>query len=97
MRKYEVMYIVNASLDDDARQAVMDKMHNVITENGGNVVNVDVEHWGLKEFAYPIEHMTKGYYVVLTFEADNDALKEFDRKMHIESSIVRFMITRIEA
>ena len=96
MKKYEVMYIVNASLDDDARQEVMDRMNGVITENGGNIVKVDVENWGLREFAYPIEHMTKGYYVLVTFEADNDALKEFDRKMHIESSIVRFMITKLE-
>lgn len=96
MRKYEVMYIVNASLEDDARQAVMDKMHNVITDNGGKIVNIDEENWGLKDFAYPIDHMTKGYYAVVTFEADNDALKEFDRKMHIESAIIRYMIIKVE-
>ena len=96
MRKYEVMYIVNASLDDATRQEVMERMHAVIVDNGGKIINVDEANWGLRDFAYPIEDMTKGYYVVLTFEADNVALKEFDRKMHIESSIIRFMTIKTE-
>ena len=90
MRKYEVMYIVNAALEDAKRQEVMDTMHAIITDNGGSIENVD--EWGVKEFAYEIEDMKKGYYVVLTMNADNAALNEFDRLMHINSNIVRYMI-----
>lgn len=95
MRKYEVMYIVNASLDDAARQEVIDQMHKVVTDNRGNVLNVDA--WGLKEFAYRIEDMTKGYYMVITIEADNDCIAEFDRLMRINNNIVRYMIVKQEA
>ena len=95
MRKYEVMYIVNASLEDAARQATIEKMHAILTNNGATIVNVDEK--GLQEFAYPIENMKKGYYVVTTFDAENDALKEFERLMRIESGIVRFLITRLDA
>ena len=49
---------------------------------------------GLKEFAYRIEDMTKGYYVVVTFEADNATVKEFDRLARINANVVRFMIIR---
>ncbi|MFI3284716.1 MAG: 30S ribosomal protein S6 [Erysipelotrichaceae bacterium] len=95
MRKYEVMYIVNASLDDAKRQEVMESTHAIITNNGGNIVNVD--DWGVKEFAYEIENMTKGYYVVVTLEADNAALAEYDRLMHINANIVRYMIINKDA
>ncbi|SJZ37709.1 30S ribosomal protein S6 [Anaerorhabdus furcosa] len=92
MRKYEVMYIVNASLEDAKRQEVIESMHGIITNGGGKIVNVD--EWGVKEFAYRIEDMTKGYYMVVTFEADNETVKEFERLMRINANIVRFMIVK---
>ena len=95
MRKYEVMYVLNASMDDAARQAEMDSIHAIITTNGGNIVKTDV--WGVKEFAYEIEIMTKGFYVVTTFEAENAALNEFNRLMRINKNVVRFLTIKQEA
>ena len=60
MKKYEIMYIVNASLDDAAFKTVSDRLHATITENGGSIDKVD--DWGVKEFAYEIDHMKKGHY-----------------------------------
>lgn len=94
MRKYEVMYIVNASLDDAARQDVINGLHAIITNNGGSIVKVD--EWGTKEFAYRIEDMTKGYYVVLNIEAEPAAVKEFDRLARINSNVVRHLILNLE-
>ncbi len=94
MRKYEVMYIVNASLDDAARQAVITTLHAIITDNGGTIVKID--DWGVKEFAYRIEDMTKGYYVVLNIEAEPATVKEFDRLARINSNVVRHMILNLE-
>lgn len=95
MRKYEVMYVLNASMDDAARQAEMESIHAIITTNGGNIVKTDV--WGVKEFAYEIENMTKGFYVVTTFEAENAALNEFNRLMRINKNVVRFLTIKQEA
>ena len=50
----------------------------------------------MKEFAYPIEDMTKGYYVVITINANNDAIKEFDRISRINANVVRHMIVKID-
>ncbi|MGB7593976.1 MAG: 30S ribosomal protein S6 [Erysipelotrichaceae bacterium] len=94
MRKYEVMYIVNASLDDAARQAVITTLHAIIADNGGTIVKID--DWGVKEFAYSIENMTKGYYVVLNIEAEPATVKEFDRLARINSNVVRHMILNLE-
>lgn len=95
MRKYEVMYIINESVDTDARAELIANLSGIITSNGGNVIKTD--EWGLKEFAYRIDDMKKGYYVVTSFEADNACVKEFDRLMGINSNVVRFMITRDES
>lgn len=94
MKKYEVMYIINASVEDEKRASVVSTVANIITENGGKVNKTD--EWGMKDFAYRIDDMTKGYYVVVAFEANNACVKELDRLMGINQSIVRFMITRDE-
>lgn len=95
MKKYEVMYIINSSVEDEKRNSVVETVANIITENGGKVNKTD--EWGMRDFAYRIDDMTKGYYVVVAFEADNACVKELDRLMGINQSIVRFMITRGEA
>ena len=94
MRKYEIMYIVNASLEDAKRAEVISNLHEIITTNGGNIT--DVNEWGLKEFAYKIEDMSKGYYVVLNFEANNECLAEFDRLIGINKNVIRYMIVNKE-
>ena len=55
MKKYEIMYIVNASLDDAARTKLMDSFHKIITDHEGTIDKVD--EWGVKEFAYEINHI----------------------------------------
>lgn len=92
MRKYEVMYIINASVEEEKRSALINDLNGIITREGGKINKTDV--WGMKDFAYKIDDMTKGYYVVVAFEADNACVKEFDRLMRINANVVRFMITR---
>jgi len=94
MSKYEVMYIINANVEEDKRKALIEELSGIITSEGGKVSKCD--EWGMRDFAYEIDDMTKGYYVVVTFEADNAGVKEFDRKLGIHSNIVRYMIVNID-
>ncbi len=94
MKKYEIMYIVNASLDDEARTKVMDSLHSIITDHEGSIDKVD--EWGVKEFAYEINHMKKGYYVVINVTANNEGIHEFERLARINNSIVRFMVVKTQ-
>ena len=87
MKQYETMYIVKSSLEENARQELILKMHAIITEHGGTIDKVD--EWGMRDFAYRIEDMTKGYYVVVTYTVDVEGLNEFDRLMRINNNIVR--------
>ena len=95
MRKYEVMYIIKDSVEADKRAELIEAFAEIITREGGNVTKTD--EWGMRDFAYEIDDMTKGYYVVVKFEADNKVVNEFDRLMRINPNVVRFMITRDEA
>lgn len=95
MKKYEVMYIINANVEEEKRSALVQTLGNIITDNGGVISKTN--EWGMRDFAYRIDDMTKGYYVVVSFEADNACVAELDRLMRINSSVVRFLITRDEA
>ena len=94
MSKYEVMYIINAGVEDDKRAALIESLNGIITREGGKVVNVN--EWGMRDFAYRIDDMTKGYYVVVNFEADNAGVKEFYRLMRINPNVVRFLIVNMD-
>lgn len=92
MKKYEIMYILKANLEDAKRQEVMDGLHAIITSNDGTIENVN--EWGLKEFAYEIEDEKKGYYVVVDVTANNEGIAEFDRLARINNNVVRFLIVK---
>ena len=89
MKKYEIMYIVNADLDEEARKAEIEKLHKILTNGGAKITNVN--EWGLRNFAYPIKDMLKGYYVVIKLTAEDAALREFDRLAKIDSNVVRHL------
>ena len=89
MKQYETMYIIKSTLDDAARAALAEKMHGIILEHGGTIDNVD--DWGMKDFAYEIDHMSKGYYVVVTYSVSVEGLNEFQRLMRINGDIVRLL------
>ena len=95
MKKYEIMYILNANLSEEERTALQEKLHKVLLDNGDKV-EVNEKDWGLRELAYPIEFQTNGYYVVLTVEAENDlGVKEFKRVCKIDSNVLRELVVAL--
>ena len=67
MTKYEMLYIIDASLADEAKEAIIKKFESLVTDNGGVVEQID--RWGVKKLQYPINYKTEGYYVLMNFEA----------------------------
>ena len=94
MRKYEVMYILDASITDEERNSLIQRLHTIITDDGGKIA--DVNEWGVKEFAYPINHMTKGYYLVVNMEANPKAIDEFSRIFRIEQNCIRHLVVNMD-
>ena len=92
MRKYEIMYILKADLDEAARAEVMNKIATLLTSHGAEITKTD-EKFGLRDLAYPIKDENKGYYVILKVNADQTALYEFNRKVKINPSVLRHLVT----
>ena len=92
MRKYEMLYILTATLTDEEKDAIIAKFESVVKENGGTVEKVD--KWGVKKLAYPINYKTEGYYVLMTFESDVNLITEIKRVAGITDGILRRLITK---
>ena len=92
MHKYEIMFILKADLEDEARNATIDQLKAILTRDNGTVDNVD--EWGLKDFAYEINHMTKGYYVVVDTTTAPANISEFERISRINTNVIRYLSLR---
>lgn len=92
MTKYEMLYILDASLTDDAKEAIVKKFEDLVTANGGTVEQTD--RWGVKKLQYPINYKSEGYYVLMTFEAEKTLVVEIKRVAGITDGIIRRLITK---
>jgi len=93
MNDYEVMFIINATLEDEQKEAAIEMVKEIISAEG-ELGEVDV--WGTRKLAYPIEKMSEGYYVVIQFKAKSDLPKELDRRLKISDKIIRHIIVNKE-
>ena len=91
MKTYEMLYVLDASLTDEAKESFVSKFEAIVSDNGGKVVSTD--KWGVKKLAYPINYKNDGYYVLMTFEAEAAVVKELDRVAGLSTEVLRRMIT----
>lgn len=92
MKAYELMLLINPSLDEEALAAVVEKTTGVITSQGGVIDST--ENWGKRRLAYEVDGLTDGDYTVVQFHAEPAAVAELDRVLHITDPVARFMIVR---
>ena len=91
MKKYEIMYILKANLEDADRNQLIGKLHEVLCLEGGSVESVN--EWGVRDYAYEIDGDKKGYYVVANIEVENtNGIEEFKRITRINPNVVRSLI-----
>lgn len=90
MRLYEVVYILDAALDEGAVTEKLATFHELAISQGGEVSAVD--HWGTRQLAYPIDKATSGYYVVAHFTAAADALPEYERLLKLDGEVMRYLL-----
>ena len=89
MTNYELMFIFDPTLEDEKKEATVETVKGII-EADGTVGEVDV--WGLRKLAYPIQKKNEGYYVVVTFQASPELPKELDRRLRISEAVMRHLI-----
>ena len=94
MRKYEVMFVVKPTVEDEATKALVDNMKNVIEKKGAKVYNV--QSMGRRELAYEIDTFKNGNYFLFKVEGEPEAVKEFDRVANINEDIIRHIVVKRE-
>lgn len=94
MRKYEVMYIVRPSLEEEATKALVERFQNVATEEGGEVVNL--KEMGKRRLAYEINDFREGFYVLMNLNAEPAVVHELDRLMRINEDVLRHIVVNLE-
>lgn len=94
MNKYEMMFIVKATMESENVKATAENMKKVVTDLKGNIV--EYKELGEKKLAYPIKKELNGYYFVMQFEATNNAEAELSRKAGLDENILRHLIVRLD-
>ena len=92
MNKYELALVVNAKVEDEVRNATVEKAIEYITRFGGTVTNVD--EWGKKRLAYEIQKMREGYYYFIQFDAESDCPGQLENSVRIMDNVLRFLCVR---
>ena len=87
---YETLFAVSGNLAEDDCKALVEKFVNLVKDNASDVV---VNEWGKRRFAYPINYVNEGYYVLATFKSEPSFPAELDRVFGITEGVLRYMTT----
>ncbi|MBQ9951407.1 MAG: 30S ribosomal protein S6 [Clostridia bacterium] len=94
MNQYEVMYVIDAALEDGARVELINRFSDLVKKNGGEIDRVD--EWGKRRLAYAINYKTEGYYVLMYIKAPSELPRELERNLQIADSVLRYLVVRYE-
>lgn len=94
MNKYELALVVNAKIEDDAREAVLQAAKDLIARFGGVVSDVDDQ--GKKKLAYEIQKMTEGFYYFIHFDAEATVPNEIEQRVRIMDNVLRYLCVRVD-
>ena len=93
VNSYETLFIVNPTMTEDDVKATVDKFTALIAENG---TVGEIDEWGKRRLAYPIDDITEGYYVLVNFTSESSFPAELERRYNIDENIMRGIVIRLE-
>ncbi len=95
MNKYELALVVSAKVEDEVRNATVEKAKEYITTLGGTITNVD--EWGKKKLAYEIQKMSEGFYYFIQFDSEPTTPGELEQRLRIMDNVLRYLCVKQEA
>ncbi|WP_068670653.1 30S ribosomal protein S6 [Thermosulfurimonas dismutans] len=93
MRKYETLFIIHPDRVEE-KDAVLEKLTNLIQENDGGVLKVD--EWGMRKLAYPIEKKKQGYYILVEFYGNAELPPKIESYFRVDERVIRFIVVKLE-
>lgn len=94
LNQYESVFIATPVLSDAQFKEVVAKFSNLVTENGGEIINE--EDWGLKKLAYPIQKKSTGFYHLLEFRAEPTFIEKLETMYRRDERVIRFLTFRLD-
>ncbi|MDE2995424.1 MAG: 30S ribosomal protein S6 [Bacteroidota bacterium] len=91
---YELTYIVNSVISDEQVKDMVTRVTDYVKENGGEIIEVD--EWGARRLAYPIQKKRNGYYVNMYFTAPGEIVPRLERALEIDDNILRYLTLRMD-
>ena len=95
MQLYEVVYIVRQDLDKKALKDLEEKYESLLKLN--KAIIEYKENWGLRNLAYRIKNYKKGYYYMIVFNGEKEAVNELERNFRIDEDIIRFLTSKADS
>jgi|SRR6478609_2132086 small subunit ribosomal protein S6 len=94
MKNYETVFILNPVLSDDQAKDTVEKFVKVLKKAKADVINI--EQWGLKRMAYPIQNKSTGFYNLLEFAAAPETINVLETEFRRDESVMRFLTTVLD-
>ncbi|WP_342527391.1 30S ribosomal protein S6 [Chryseomicrobium sp. FSL W7-1435] len=94
MRQYELMYIIQPAIEDEAKKALVERFNDILTSNGAEII--ESKEWGKRRLAYEINDLREGFYQIVKVNADSKAIDEYTRLANINEDIIRHIAVRID-
>jgi small subunit ribosomal protein S6 len=92
MNKYELAVVVSAKLEDDDRNATIERVKEIITKHGGTITNVD--EWGKKRLAYEVDKNKEAFYYFIQFDGESTVPGEIESRVRIMENVIRYLCVR---
>ena len=94
MRKYELMFVIKPTIEEEATQNVVENIKKILTDQKATIVSE--KNMGRRELAYEVKKFNNGNYFLIKVTSDKDAVKEFDRVANINEDIIRHIVVKRE-
>lgn len=94
MNQYEVMYIIDTAIADQARIDLIERFSGLVAQGGGQIDRID--EWGKRRLAYAINYKTEGYYILMYISAPAELPRELERNFKINENILRYLVIKFE-
>ncbi|MDX9923446.1 MAG: 30S ribosomal protein S6 [Ignavibacteriaceae bacterium] len=94
-QQYESVVLINAALEDEQIDAIINRIKESITTHGGELIEVD--KWGRKRLAYPVQKSKTGYYVIFRFESDTSLIAIYERGLRLDETVIRYLTIALDS
>jgi len=95
MREYELMYIIQPAIEEEAKKVLVERFNEVLTSNGAEII--ESKEWGKRRLAYEINDLREGFYQIVKINSGSEAINEFTRLANINEDIIRHIAVRKDA